>query len=62
MPCNAFTYLRSFIDSIERYGIDQTYANLLAHMTQVCACVVRALWRGFVCLPALVSPFLPLLL
>ncbi|KAI8474792.1 MAG: type I metacaspase [Monoraphidium minutum] len=28
----AATY--SFIDSIERYGVDQTYANLLLHMTE----------------------------
>lgn len=28
----AATY--AFIDSVERYGRDQTYANLLAHMTQ----------------------------
>ncbi|GBF96663.1 metacaspase type I [Raphidocelis subcapitata] len=28
----AATY--SFIDSIERYGVEQTYANLLIHMTQ----------------------------
>lgn len=39
--------IRSFIDSIEKYGKEQTYANLLAHMTQA----LRALGKSSVSKP-----------